>query len=199
MLVDMRKFLFAFALVTAAAVAQNAPVKGQGTPKAPILLEVYSDYQCPYCKVVYEQTLLPLIADYVKPGKVYLVHHEYPLTNLHPYAMEAACFACAANRVGKYEQACDVLFRQQETWAASGKIEDTVCSVLTSAEAKKVRELARDPSIAAEVRQDMQAGQAAKVEGTPTLILTYRLKEYRIPGQASYPILKRFIDQLLSN
>jgi len=195
----MRKVLGVFAIVALALTAQNAPVKGRGVPNAPIMLEVYSDYQCHYCKLLYEQTLVPLMADYVDKGKVYLVHHEYPLTNMHPYAMEAACYACAANRVGKYEQACDVLFRQQDTWTANGKIEDTVCSVLSSTEAKKVRELAKDPAIAAEVRQDMEAGHAAKVEGTPTLILTYRLKQYRIPGQAGYPILKRFIDQLLAN
>lgn len=195
----MRKIIFACALLTGVLAAQNAPVKSRGVPSAPILLEVYSDYQCPYCKTVYEQTLVPLTADYVDKGKVYLVHHEYPLTNLHPYAMEAACYACAANRIGKYEQACDVLFRKQESWTSNGKIDETVCSVLTPAEAKKVRELARDPKIVAEVQQDIQAAQTAKVEGTPTLILTYRLKQYRIPGGTSYAILKRFIDQLLSN
>jgi len=195
----MRKFVVAFALLTGALAAQNAPVKSRGVPSAPILLEVYSDYQCHFCKILYEQTLVPLSTDYVDKGKVYLVHHEYPLTDLHPYAMEAACYACAANRVGKYEQACDVLFRQQDAWSANGKIDETVCSILTPAEAKKVRELARDPGIQAEVRQDIQAAQTAKVEGTPTLILTYRLKQYRIPGSTNYSILKRFIDQLLSN
>jgi len=201
MLIDMRKFVigFAFVLFTGLLTGQNAPVKSRGVPNAPILLEVYSDYQCHFCKILYEQTLVPLEADYVDKGKVYLVHHEYPLTDMHPYAMEAACYACAAHRVGKYEQACDVLFRHQDSWSTSGKIDETVCSVLTPAEAKKVRELAKDPAIAAEVRQEIQAAQAAKVEGTPTVILTYRLKQYRIPGSTGYPILKKFIDQLLSN
>jgi hypothetical protein len=57
-----------------------------------------------------------------------MIHREFPL-NQHPYALEAACYACAAHRVGKWEQVCDVLFRKQESWAASGNVDETVCSV----------------------------------------------------------------------
>jgi predicted DsbA family dithiol-disulfide isomerase len=73
-----------------------------------------------------------------------------------------------------------------------------VCSILTPGEAKKVRALVKDPAIAAEVQQDIQAGKTAQINQTPTMILTYRGKQYRIPG-ANYDILRRFIDQLLAN
>ena len=186
------------ALLAAAFTSEAAQVRSRGTPGAPIQLDVYSDYQCPACKALYERTLVPLMADYVDKGKVYLIHHEFPLA-MHPHAMEAACYAVAASRVGKYEQAGDVLFRTQESWAASGKVDETVCSILTPAEAKTVRALAKDPAVIAEVRQDMQAGRGANVSATPTLILTNRGKQYRLPGGASYEIMRRFIDQLLSN
>jgi len=61
-----------------------------------------------------------------------------------------------------------------------------------------VRALAKDPAIIAEVQQDIQAGRNANVSSTPTLILTHRSKQYRVPGGAGYEILRRFIDQLLS-
>ena len=182
----------------AAIVCAAAPVRSRGTAGAPIQLDLYSDYQCPACKALYERTLVPLIADYVDKGKVYLIHHEFPLA-MHPHAMEAACYAVAAGRVGKYEQAGDVLFRTQESWAASGKVDETVCSILTPVEAKKVRALAKDPAVIAEVEQDIQAGRNANVASTPTLILTHRGKQYRVPSAASYEIMRRFIDQLLSN
>jgi len=57
----------------------------------------------------------------------------------------------------------------------------------------------KDPSILAEVQHDLQAGLAAHVETTPTVLLSYRMKQYPIPGAVSYDILRRFIDQLLSN
>jgi protein-disulfide isomerase len=194
----MRKAIATVAVLVAAFGAQTAPVKSRGLPNAPVMLEVYSDYECPHCKTLYEQTLVPLMADYVDKGKVYLIHHEFPLP-MHAHALEAACYACAASRVGKYEQACEVLFRNQEIWSANGQVDATVCSILSPSEAKKVRELDRDPAIVNEVRQDIQTGQNAKVDTTPTVILTYRAKQYRIPGATSYAILHRFIDQLLSN
>jgi protein-disulfide isomerase len=175
-----------------------AQVKSRGTPGAPILLDLYSDYQCPACKTLYERTLVPMMTDYVDKGKVYLIHHEFPLA-MHAHALEAARYACAANRVGKYEQAGDVLFRTQESWALSGKVDETVCSILTPAEAKKVRALANDPAVIAEVEQDIQAGRNANVSSTPTLIITHRSRQYRIPGGASYEVLRRFLDQLLAN
>lgn len=194
----MRKTLAAAALFGIGVCAWAAQVKSRGRADAPILLEIYSDYHCPGCKALYETTLQPLIQNYADKGKVYIIHHEFPLP-MHPDAMQAAYYACAANRVGKWERVCDVLFRQQQNWSANGKVDETVCSVLMPEEAKKVRALAKDPSIVAEVQQDIQAGQAAHVDGTPFVVLTHRLKQYRIPGTASYDLLHRFIDQLLAN
>jgi protein-disulfide isomerase len=107
--------LLGCALVAVAAQTQgskSAPeiVKSMGVVTAPISIEVFSDFQCPACKALYEQTLRPLTQDYVIAGKVYLVHRDFPLP-IHAHAREAACYACAAGRIGKYEQACDVLFK----------------------------------------------------------------------------------------
>lgn len=193
----MRKIVAGFALLLAALCAWGAQMRSRGVSTAPILIDVYSDFQCPACKALHENTLGQLAHDYADKGKVYLVHHEFPLPQ-HAHALEAACYACAASRVGKYQQVSDVLFHSQETWAANGKVDETVCSILTAAEAKKVRALAKDPAISAEVQQDIQAGKTAQINQTPTMILTYRGKQYRIPG-ANYDILRRFIDQLLAN
>jgi protein-disulfide isomerase len=126
----MRKATAALAFFLVAVAAWSAQVRSRGMPNAPILVEVYSDFQCPVCKALYEKTLVPLMYDYVDKAKVYLIHHEYPIVVKHPHAMEAACYACAASRVGKYEQACEVLFRNQDTWAANGKVDETACSIL---------------------------------------------------------------------
>jgi len=193
----MRKIIAGSILLLAALCAWGSQMRSRGSSNAPIVIDVYSDFQCPACKMLHERTLNQLAYDYVDKGKVYLVHHEFPLP-MHAHAMEAACYACAASRVGKYQQVSDVLFRQQETWAANGKVDETVCSILTPDEAKKVRALVKDPAIVAEVKQDVQAGQSAQINQTPTMILTYRAKQYRIPG-GNYDILRRFIDQLLSN
>jgi len=179
--------------------SKSAPeiVKSVGVFTAPITIEVFSDFQCPSCKLLYEHTLRPLTDDYVAKGRVYLIHRDFPLA-MHEHAREAACYACAAGRIGKYETACDVLFRRQEVWAADGKVADTVCGVLSPSEAKQVRALAKDPQIAASVDHDIQLATAAGVQKTPTMVITYKNQRYPVVGAVNYDLLRRFLDQLLT-
>lgn len=195
--------LLSLALAMGAAASQSPKaaaleiVKSVGVFTAPITIEVFSDFQCPSCKALYEQTLRPLTDDYVAKGKVYLVHRDFPLP-MHAHAREAACYACAAGQFGKYEAACAVLFKQQAVWSVDGKVEDTVCGVLLPSEAKRVRQLAKDPQIAASVDHDIQLGKTAGIGRTPTLVIAYKAERYPISGAVSYDLLRRFLDQLLS-
>jgi protein-disulfide isomerase len=169
-----------------------------GPIMAKVTIDVYSDFQCPHCKVLAEETLNRVMEDYALKGAVRLVHHDFPLP-MHQYAKQAALFAAAADRVGKFEPVSQALFKLQDTWAANGKVEEAVDSVLTPAEAKQVRELAKDPAVAAVVQRDIDLGTRLNITSTPTIILTKNLKSDRVAGAVSYTILKRYLDQLLAN
>ena len=171
--------------------------RAMGNPSAPIRIDLYSDYQCPSCKIFHQQTLGPLIDNYVKSGKVYLVHRECPLP-MHVHAREAAYYASAAEKLGKYVEVGDQLFRKQEVWAQDGNVAAAACSVLDANDAKKLRALAADPQIVAEVERDIQAAQAEKVNGTPTMIITKLIRRYPVPGPVSYAVLSKFLDSLLN-
>lgn len=169
--------------------------KVMGTPVSAITVEVYSDFQCPKCKFLHENWMGPLIRDYVRTGRVYLIQREFPLTQ-HAYAKTAACYACAADRVGKYGEVCDVLFKKQEEWEKDGKVDQTACSVLTPSEAVKVRALAKDPAILAQVQKDLDLGMQVPVRATPTVIVSYKGKHYPVDVMGSYSIFTRFLDSL---
>ena len=176
----------------------DAPVRSGrvlGSPVSAITIDLYHDFQCPGCKVLYEQTIRPLIANYVEKGRVYLVEHYYPLP-IHAHAKEAACYACAADRIGKYEQVCEILFKKQDEWSRTGKVDETVCSVLTPAESAKIRALVKDPTVMAEVQRDLTLGQQHGVNGTPTMLITKNGKTYTISTPVSYSMLTRVIDNL---
>jgi protein-disulfide isomerase len=199
-----RSLLFFCCALAAWAVETQAPkgapaeiVKSVGTLTAPISIEVFSDFQCPGCKMLYEQTLRPLEDEYVSKGKVYLLHRDFPLA-MHAHAREAAFYACAAGRIGKYEAACSILFKQQGVWSVDGKVGDAVCSVLSPSEAKMVRALATDPQITASIEHDIQLGQMAKIQQTPTMVITYKDQRYPVSGVVKYDLLRRFLDQLLT-
>ena len=169
---------------------------GLGKNTAPITMEIYSDYQCPHCKQFHDQILPPLIRDYVQTGKVYLIHRDFPLPTFQ-YSREAALYAIAASRFNKYEQVGDALFERQPYWSANGKVEEVVAGVLTPDEMKKARALIKDPQLNQELAQQIEMGKAAKVDSTPTVFLTHRLKVVKVPPNVSYPILKRVLDDYL--
>jgi protein-disulfide isomerase len=138
---------------------------------------MYSDFQCPHCKHLHETFLPGFIKDYVDTGKVYFVCREFPLPGFGARSREAAAYATAAARVGKYQQVADALFRNQSSWAVSGKIWETVAAMLTPAEQAKVQALAKDPAVLAEVQRDVDSAMQAKVPSTPTFIITHRLQQ----------------------
>ncbi len=195
-----------------------APQKSYGSASAPIVMEVFSDYQCPMCRNLFEQTLRPMIADYVAAGKVYLVHRDFPLSG-HLYSGQAARWANAAARVGKFEAAEGALYDNQATWEANGNIEKFVSEAMPAADFARVQRAmqgceapgptagptggvmpapkpcALDPFIA----EDIMLGLQLPVHATPTYVITY--KGQRLPagsGFVSWPILKQFFDSLLS-
>ena len=186
--------LLAGLLAWAAAPTQPDP-KAMGSPGAPITLEVFSDFQCPHCKPLHDETLPPLIRDYVAQGKVYLIHREFPLPG-HPYAMVAASYATAAARLGKYNEVSDRLWLHQTTWSQSGKVEETACRGLTPAETAKVKALVNDKSIAAEIQRDVAMGQKLELHQTPTMIVRRGTAVYPLAGMINYDLLRSFLDSL---
>ncbi|MGH7747107.1 MAG: DsbA family protein, partial [Candidatus Dormibacteria bacterium] len=123
--------------------------KSLGNPNAPIKMVVYDDYECPVCGELYEQTLRPLIQDYVASGKVYLVHRDFPLS-IHLYSRQAARWVNAAARTGKFEAVERALFDNQMAWSEYGTenpqgiIKPIVQAALTPAEFKRVERLMQD-------------------------------------------------------
>lgn len=169
--------------------------KTAGLPSAPLTIEIFSDFQCPACRVLHTQILPLLMRDYVVPGKAYLINRDFPLA-MHNHSMEAAAYACAAARIGKYEQVADTLFRNQPAWAADGKVFETVAAVLTPAEQAKVRALAKDPGVLSEVQEELHEGQTVRVNQTPTMVITARGKKYPVAGVMNYDLLKHLLDEL---
>lgn len=214
---------FGFSLRAQAATAKNTPndeeklaaEKSLGNPSAPIQFIVYDDYECPHCGQFYEQTLRPLIKTYVADGKVYLVHRDFPLQG-HKFSRQAARWVNAAARIGKFETVERVLFDNQMAWSEygsedpQGNMKPVVESALTPVEFKRIERLmqgceSNDPGelkgcvVDAQIQHDIAAGQLIHLEETPTWIVSCRGQSYPPqPGGVSWPLLKQFFDQLLS-
>jgi protein-disulfide isomerase len=89
-----------------------------GSPTAPIVLVEYSDFQCPYCQMIYP-SLKKVVSD--SGGQIAWVMREFPLYQIHPQAMPAANAAeCIAEQLGSsgYFKYADAVFNDQKSLSA---------------------------------------------------------------------------------
>lgn len=182
-------------------IANLSAEKSLGSPSAPITIEVFADFQCPQCRLFYLTTTQQLIDNYVSTGKVYLIHHDFPL-NMHSHSHEAAEWANAAAAAGKFAEVEKILYEKQDTWGPTGQIEQVLAESLPPADMKKIREIHATQlgAIDASIMADMELGNSRNVNGTPTIFVTHRGQKTMLPqGGVSYDLLKQYLDYLLQH
>jgi len=196
MMKDMRICAIALAAVMAtAAVPDIDPGKTMGNPSAPVTVQVFSDYECPSCKMFHDTTLPDIMRDYVSTGKVYVVYRDFPLP-MHRFSRQAANYACAAAHLGLYQPVADALFKNQASWSQTGKVWECVATVLTMNQQKKVLALADSPEVKAEIDRELAMGQHEQINSTPTLIVSHGAKKYPVSGTMAYPLLKQLFNDV---
>ncbi len=200
--------------------ALTAPVKTYGLKSAPITVVAFTDYQCPGCRALYEEALKPMIADYVASGKVYLIHHDFPLA-MHQYSGQAARWANASAMVGDFGSVEAALFDNQPAWAGDGDIAKYVQQALPPADFRRVEAIMKDCTtpapqattpdvnplaksghacpVDAYIVPDIKMGFGVPVNYTPTYIIYYKGQKIASSSDiVSWPILKQFFDSLLN-
>jgi protein-disulfide isomerase len=182
---------------TAASIPDVDPHEALGSKSAPVVVEVFSDFQCPACKTLFTSTNRQLMDNYVSTGKVYLIHRDFPLP-MHAHSKVAAQYSRAAAQIGKLEPVEEVLFQNQEKWEQTGDVDGTVASVLSPAEMAKVRALVKGGTLDAAIAKDQALGQGYRVNQTPTTIFHANGQTFPYAGVMNWEILKQFLDQLLS-
>ena len=90
----------------------------KGNLDAPVVLEEFSDFQCPYCSRWAEQTMPSLLQNQVANGELLVVYYDFPLTTIHPQAFAAANAArCAGEQSAvAYWEMHDILFANFGEW-----------------------------------------------------------------------------------
>ena len=181
--------------ITVNGVAAIDPTKSFGSKNAPVIIETYTDFQCPACKQLYTTTLQRVMDNYVDKNQVYMVHRDFPLP-MHAYSRVAASYARAACHIGKCDVVEQALFQNQEKWEANGDIKGTVAAVLNPADMKKVQALVDAKTLEPLIDKDKQLGQSVPVNQTPTMVLhTKDGQSIPVVGYVSYEVFKTLLDQ----
>ncbi len=160
-----------------------------GPVSAPVLLVLFSDFQCPYCKG-YSATIKEVLKEY--GDKVRLVFRQLPLTEIHPKALRAAEASLCAQAQGHFWEMHDLLFEDQanlkdeDLKSRAGKLGLNVDAFSTCLDSARYGN---------QIREDLRAGAAAGVEGVPALFINGRF----LNGSRAYEEVADIIDEELKS
>jgi protein-disulfide isomerase len=151
-----------------------------GTPGAPVVLVLFTDFQCPFCRgeaVMLRQNLLQTY-----PKEVRLFLQDFPLEQLHPWAKLAAMAGrCIFRRSpAAFWAYHDWVFEQQDQIT----VENLRSKVLDFARGKEIDTLQlgrclETKETEAEVNKSIAGARALELNATPTMFVNGR----RIPSE----------------
>jgi len=163
----------------------------KGNSDAPVTIVEFSDFQCPFCKNFFKQTLPVIDEVYIQTGKVKFVYRDFPL-NFHEHAQKAAEAAECVDELGgnkAYFKMHDKIFTNQESlnvdnlkkWAL-----DFGYNISNCLDSEKMKD---------EVEEDFKEGQEYGISGSPTFFINGKM----LSGAQPFSEFKKIIDEELAN
>ena len=147
-----------------------------GTPGAPVVIVLFSDFECPYCKEEAKALRSNLLATY--PKEVRLYFKDMPLSQIHPWAMPAAI---AGRCIFKQNPAAfwdyhDWIYEDQGNITA----DNLKAKILEFVKGRQIDPLQLEHCMDSkatepEIEKSIAEAKALGVGGTPTLFVNGRL------------------------
>jgi len=165
----------------------------RGAAQAPVTLQIFSDFQCPFCK------RMPPILDRLErefPGKLRIVWRHMPLP-FHDHAelaAEAAEAAYAQKGNPGFWAFHDKLFEAQDQ--AGGLSRESLEAIATSIslDLPKFKKALDEGTYKAAVAADLEVSQNAEIQGTPAA----SINSYFISGAQPLAAFRRAVRRALS-
>jgi protein-disulfide isomerase/DNA-binding CsgD family transcriptional regulator len=157
----------------------------RGPVAAPVTLVEYGDYECPYCAAA--RPVLAELIDHSR-GEVRLVFRNFPLADVHPFALTAALAAEAAAALGAFWPMHDLLFSKQD------RLRDRDLAGYARLLGLPADAVIRDAAqpYGDKIEADFRSGVDSGVRGTPTLFINGR----RYAGRVDFPSLRAAVSSL---
>jgi protein-disulfide isomerase len=160
----------------------------RGGANAPVEIIEFSDFQCPYCGQSYP-VVKRVLSEY--GDRVRLVYRQFPLP-IHPNAREAAEAAACAGEQGQFWPYHDRLFENQSKLADPDLRKHAATLGL---DAGKFNACLDARKYQKDIDEDIVAGQAAGVGGTPGFFINGR----PLDGAQPFEAFKSVIDEELES
>ena len=162
----------------------GAPLRGPAN--APVTIELFSDFECPYC-VKLEGTLRTLEEAY--PGQIRIAFRHNPLP-MHDHARVAAKASMAAERQGKFWPYHDLLLQHRDALDRASLERYATDAGL---DLRRFSVDLDDPALEARLAAEERHASRLHVEGTPTAFVNGR----RITGAQPLVTWRSMVDRAL--
>jgi protein-disulfide isomerase len=160
----------------------NANDNSMGDPNAPILIEEYSDFQCPFCERFHADTEPLLRQYYIDTGKVRFVYRSmgnWVSGNIgggRTESQDAALAAYCAGEQNKFWEMHAMLFANvlgEDVGSFTDQRNKAIAEQVEGLDINQFNSCYDSGKFEERVQQDMTDGTAAGISGTPGFIITY--------------------------
>ena len=158
----------------------------RGPKNAPVALIEFADFECPFCREMQPQ-IDRLLKNY--NGKVALFFRDFPLP-IHAHAEKSSEAARCAGQQGALWPYHDLLFRSDNLELAKLKEYARILRL----DAPRFDACLDSGTMAAAIKQDVDAGTRIGVNGTPAFFINGHF----LSGVVSYETLVEVVDQQLN-
>lgn len=178
----------AYRQVAPQAAAQNVSSKleldGQpllGDPNAPVAIAVFEDFKCPACQYFDAEVMPQIERELIDTGRARFYFLNYPF--IGPDSTTAAAAGeCVYNQDPEaFWDFKTYVFRSQgsesEQWATPAFLADVARNNLPDLDADALQSCTEDKTFAENVAADRAMGEAAGVQGTPSVFINGQLQE----------------------
>jgi len=162
-----------------------------GTPGAQVVIALFSDFQCGFCREEAKMLRTNLLKAY--PKEVRLYFKDMPIEQIHPWAKNASI---AGRCVFRQNPA---MFWEYHDWIFDKQAEMTVENLKTKLgewvqskglDAAQFSQCYDKRSTEAEVNRNVAEARSLRVSSTPTMFINGR----QVPGSVPWEQLKQIID-----
>ena len=148
-----------------------------GDPNAPVVIEVFEDFQCSACKVFTESTEVELLAsDYIANGQVYYIFRNFPFEDNNSSIKasdQAANASMCANEQDHFWDYHSMLYANQDTSSAAAYSDRRLIAFADALglDMDQFRSCFTNNTYGAEIQEDIDRASEYGVNGTPSVFV----------------------------
>jgi len=175
--------------------------KSVGNSNAKVKIQIYEDFQCPYCKLFTENDEKQLLeSKYITSGEVYYEFMQFPILDAtaSKESQQSANASMCALEQGQFWPYHDMLYANQGTVENGGAFTNKRLQAFAEALGLNMSEFNQcfsTDKYSAEIKADYEMGRSLGINSTPTIVLNGKILG---PGYIPYEQLTAAIDAAIA-